>query len=79
MKTTATGGDRLSKGDHNKGIMAGKDPMSFLPFQLGADASSQGRVGKWVRSWLRTSNLIPGSCSGQDWGGVGATRGDQSR
>ena len=47
----ATGVDGLSRGDHTEGVMAGKDPMSFLPFHLGADIRSQGRVGKWVRSW----------------------------
>jgi hypothetical protein len=31
----ATGVDGLSSGDHTEGIMAGDDPMSFLPFHLG--------------------------------------------
>jgi len=56
----ATGVDGLSRGDHNEGMMAGEDPMSFLPFHLGADTRLQGRVGKWVRSWWRTSALAPG-------------------
>ena len=32
----ATGVDGLSRGDHTEGMMAGEDPMSFLPFHLGA-------------------------------------------
>ena len=44
----ATGVDGLSRGDHTEGMMAGEDPMSFLPFHLGADMRSRGRVGKWV-------------------------------
>jgi hypothetical protein len=33
----ATGVDGLSRGDHTEGMMAGEDPMTFLPFHLGAD------------------------------------------
>ena len=47
----ATGVDGLSRGDHSEGMMAGEDPMSFLPFHLGVDVRSQGRVGKPVCSW----------------------------
>ncbi len=46
----ATSMDGLSRGDHTEGMMAGEDPMSFLPFHLGVDARSRGRVGKWVHS-----------------------------
>jgi hypothetical protein len=56
----ATGVDGLSKGDHMEGMMAGDDPMSFLPFHLGADIRSQGRGGKWAQSWWRTSEQGPG-------------------
>ena len=54
MKATAV--NSLSRGDHTEGMMAGKDPLSSLPFHQGADTRSQGRVGKWVRSWWRTSD-----------------------
>jgi len=66
----ATGVDGLSRGDHTEGMMAGKDPMSFLPFHLGADTRSQGRVGKWVRSLWRTSDQAPGPGRDRNWGGL---------
>ena len=66
----ATGVDGLSRGDHTEGMMAGDDPMSFLPFHLGADTRSQGQVGKWVRSWWRTSDQAPGPGQDRNWGGL---------
>ena len=66
----ATGVDGLSRGDHTEGMMSGEDPMSFLPFHLGADTRSQGRVGKWVRSWWRTSDQAPGPGRDRNWGGL---------
>ncbi len=66
----ATGVDGLSRGNHTEGMMAGDDPMSFLPFHMGADTRSQGRVGKWVRSWWRTSNRDHNLDQGGDWGGL---------
>ena len=66
----ATGVDGLSRGDHTEGTMAGEDPMSFLPFHLGADTRSRGRVGKWVRSWWRTSKPGQDPEQGRDWGGL---------
>ena len=58
----ATGVDGLSRGDLTEGILAGADPLSFLPFNLGADERSKGAVSSWVRSWWRTKK-------GEDWGG----------
>ncbi len=46
----ATGVNSLSRGDHTEGMMARDDPMSFLPFHMGADMRLQGRVSKWVWS-----------------------------
>jgi len=66
----ATGMDGLSRGDHTEGMMAGEDPMSVLPFHLGADTRSQGRVGKWVRSWGRTSDQAPSPGRDRNWGGL---------
>jgi hypothetical protein len=66
----ATGVDGLSRGDHTEGMMAGEDPMSFLPFHLGADARSQGRVGKWVRSWWGTSDQASSPGCNRNWGGL---------
>ncbi len=66
----APGVDGLSRGDHMEGMMAGDDPMSFLPFHMGADMRSQGRVGQWVRSWWRTSDRSHDLDQGHDWGGL---------
>ena len=59
----ATGVDGLSRGDLTEGVLAGVDPFSFLPFNLGADERSKGAVSSWVRSWWRTKK-------GEDWGGL---------
>ena len=66
----ATGVDGLSRGDHTEGMMAGENPMSFLPFHLGVDIRSLGRVGKWVRSWWRTSGQVSGPGQDMNWGGL---------
>ena len=66
----ASGVDGLSRGDHTEGMMGGEDPMSYLPFHLGADTRSQGRVGKWIRSWWRMEDRAVGQGLGQDWGNL---------
>jgi hypothetical protein len=66
----ATGVDGLSRGNHTEGMMAVDDPMSFLPFYMGADTCLQGRVGKWVQSWWRTSDRGHNLDMGRDWGGL---------
>jgi hypothetical protein len=58
----ATGVDGLSRGDLAEGILAGADPFSFFPFNLGANKRSKGAVSAWVRDWWRTKR-------GEDWGG----------
>jgi hypothetical protein len=40
----ASGVDGLSRGDLTEGMMAGKDPLSFIPFNRGADDRSIGKV-----------------------------------
>ena len=42
----ATGVYGLSRGNHTEGMMAGEDPLSFLPFHQVVDTRSRGRVGK---------------------------------
>jgi hypothetical protein len=66
----ATGVNGLLRGDHTEGMMARDDPMSFLPFHMETDTRLQGRVGKWVRSWWRTSDRGPNLDQGRDWGGL---------
>ena len=57
----ATGVDGLSRGDLMEGMMAGEDPMSFLPFDEGADERSRGKVSAWVKSWWQDEREA-------DWG-----------
>ncbi len=63
----ATGVDGLSRGDLSEGILAGADPLSYRPFNLGAKERSKGGVGSWVRSWWKTKK-------GEDWGGLHLTK-----
>ena len=50
----ASGVDGLSRGDLTEGMMAGRDPLSFIPFNQGADERSGGRVSRWMRSWWKS-------------------------
>ena len=50
----ASGVDGLSRGDLTEGMMAGKDPLSYIPFHKGADERSGGKVSEWVHSWWTT-------------------------
>jgi hypothetical protein len=43
--------DGLSRGDRMEGMMAGKDPLSFIPLAEGANERSAGAVKAWVDSW----------------------------
>ena len=45
------GVDGLSRGDLLDGMMAGKDPLSFIPLNKGADERSNGAVKSWVSEW----------------------------
>jgi hypothetical protein len=47
----ALGGNGLSRGDLTEGMMAGQDPLLFVPFNKGANDRSGGWVSAWVRSW----------------------------
>ena len=47
------GVDGLSRGDLLEGMLAGKDPLSFIPLSKGANERSEGRVAQWVKSWWR--------------------------
>jgi hypothetical protein len=55
----ASGVDGLSRGDLTKGMMAGKDPLAFIPFNRGADDRSRGKVSAWVHSWWKTKRDTP--------------------
>lgn len=47
----AAGIDGLSRGDLLDGMMAGKDPLQYIPLNKGAGERSGGKVEEWVRSW----------------------------
>ena len=68
----AMGVDGLSRGDLLDGMMAGQDPLSFVPLSLDADERSGGLVDRWIRSWW-----IDSTASGsppKEWGGAPLTR-----
>lgn len=47
-----TGIDGLSRGDLLEGILtASRDPLKYIPLNLGAIERSGGKVETWVRSW----------------------------
>jgi hypothetical protein len=51
-KMKEVGIDGLSWGDFFEGMMTrASNPISFVPFHLGADIRTQGRLSMWVRSW----------------------------
>jgi hypothetical protein len=58
----ASGVDSLSRSNLTEGMMAGKDPLSFIPLNRGADDRLGGRVSAWVHSWWKTKR-------GTDFGG----------
>jgi hypothetical protein len=53
-----SGVDGLSRGDLTKGMMVGRDPLSFIPFNQGADERSDGQVSTWVHSWWKSRKGI---------------------
>ena len=45
------GVDGLSRGDLMEGMMAGKDPVSFVPLSKGAIEGPGGHAKDWFHSW----------------------------
>ncbi len=45
------GVDGLFHENLTEGMMGGQDPLSFIPFHLGADKQSNSQTGTWVQSW----------------------------
>jgi hypothetical protein len=52
-----SGVDNLSKGNLTKGMMAGHDPLSFVPFNKGVDERLGRRVSTWVHSWWKSKKV----------------------
>jgi hypothetical protein len=50
-----SGVDGLSRGDHNAGIMAGEEMLSFVPLAQSA-AERSSRLLPWVESWASPKN-----------------------
>jgi hypothetical protein len=63
----ALGVDGLSRGDLTEGMMAGEDPLLFIPLDRGADDLSGGLALAWVRSWW--TNQVPTQQGVWNWGG----------
>ena len=59
----AWGIDGLSRGDNLDGMFGGKDPLSFIPLDKGADQRADGKIKRWIDSWWK----IPET--GQPWCG----------
>ena len=59
----ASGIDGLSRGDMLEGMMAGVDPLTYLPLNQDAHERSDGEVTKWIHSWWKEPDGTP-------WGGV---------
>lgn len=55
--------DGLSRGDLLEGMMAGADPLSFVPLNEHADERSLCRVSLWIQSWWNDAQ-------GQPWCGM---------
>ena len=43
--------DGLSRGDLMEGMMAGNDPLLFIPLAEGANQRSSGAVKRWIEGW----------------------------
>ena len=54
--------DGLSQGDFLEGMVAGKNPLDYIPHNEGAGARSKGKIEAWVQSWWNNA-------SGQPWCG----------
>jgi hypothetical protein len=50
----ASGVNGLSRGDTTEGMMAGRDPLLFVPFNKDTNERSGGQVSAWVKSWWTT-------------------------
>ena len=59
-----TGIDGLSRGDFLEGIMAGGDPLSYLPLDQGA-IEREPTVENWIRDWWGRSELT--KLEPEDW------------
>ena len=66
----AWGIDGLSRGDTTEGLMAGEDPVSFVPLALDANERSGGKVLRWIESFLRETGGVLESEPDRWWGGV---------
>lgn len=50
------GTDRLSRGDRNAGLMAGRPMSTFLPLHLSAEQRS-GKLFEWCNEWAGSDLL----------------------
>jgi len=62
----AQGGDGLSRGALNEGVMRGEDFLSFIPFHLSA-FEREPKLMDWVQDLVNTSTTIATFLTLDDW------------
>ena len=62
----AQGGDGLSRGALNEGVMQGEDFLSFIPFHLSA-VERDPKMIDWIRSWTDNKDNKTLFLTPDDW------------
>ena len=62
----AQGGDGLSRGALNEGVMRGEDFLSFIPFHLSA-IEREPKLKEWIRGLVNTREVKATFLSPEDW------------
>ena len=51
--------DGLSRCDFLESMMAGKNPLNYIPFNEGAGVRSNGKIEAWVQPWWNDASGRP--------------------
>ena len=62
----AQGGDGLSRGALNEGVMQGEDCISFIPFHLSA-IEREPKLIEWIQSWIENKDNKTIFLTPDDW------------
>ena len=62
MCVKRAGIDGLSRGGFLEGMMAGRNPLDYIPLNKGVGVRSNGKIEAWVQSWCNDASgeLWPG-------------------